>query len=854
MSSGMIDEDTANTINEGRETVWEFLVAVRNEFRKVFLVFAVGMVATVGAMQYYVWDLLRGITEARMTQQISSQYDILVRTPFDVILLQVKIGLVVGVILAFPVMLYYSREGLKQRGIWPDLPFSRKQLVVLGLISASLFVAGGAYAYFVFFPVMFNFLTTYTLNVGFSPQYDIVKWTNFILLLSASFGLAAQLPLVMSALSYLGIVPYETFRDKWRHAVLGIVVFGAFFSPPDPFTQLMWATPLVVLYGVSLYFSKFVTAFKRGESGKVRKNLAENWNRIAGTFALLGGAVFWLAENGAVAAINAALARVWALAASAGFPPGTRYGIVLEGLPLSGTELSVALGLAWGGALTFPLVVYYAWPQLEDRERGLDVDELSAEGVRAAPASVFADMSEAEALEHAQRSMDDDDPEKGQAILDRHDAVTAAQEDAGDGAAEGDAAAAEGDEDGTAADGETGGDRPDNVAGEAARDAGQRAQSASELAQRRTAGIFDAFTDEETTEDDIGGYYEDIKFVLDSLTSRMFHIVGVFMVVMAATFIALYRGGIEVLKSDFLSRLPPQVIDRAGGSIDIVALHPVEAILFEVKMSAIAGGVAVLPVLAYYAWPAIEQRFYGVTREFETEAPLSAVGANWNQLAGAAVLGGGATYYAIAQGLVAVPAVTVAGVGLTATQVGYAAVAAAALGPATVVGAYHAGASVKERIDHGGKQNVFALWLVTLVGGIVVGSALGYAYVAPAVISYLVEDSVRAEMIIAYRINNFFWLIFATTVGIGLLADVPLTMWLFHRGGIVGVETMQARWREACVAIFGVAAIVTPGSLLSMFMVAFPVAAAYLLGLGGLWLWTLPWRVRDRMVRLAGGG
>jgi sec-independent protein translocase protein TatC len=79
-------------------------------------------------------------------------------------------------------------------------------------------------------------------------------------------------------------------------------------------------------------------------------------------------------------------------------------------------------------------------------------------------------------------------------------------------------------------------------------------------------------------------------------------------------------------------------------------------------------------------------------------------------------------------------------------------------------------------------------------------------------------------------------------------------MWLFHRGGIVRFRTMRERWREVCVAVFGVAAIVTPESLLSMFLMAFPVAIAYIVGLVGLWAWTLPWRVRDRVTRLAGGG
>jgi sec-independent protein translocase protein TatC len=819
MSSSIVDEDTARTINEGRESLGEFVIAIRDEFRKVFLVFAVGMVGTVGAMQYYVWEILRGITEARMSQETTSQYDILVRTPFDVILLQVKIGLVVGVIVALPVLLYYSREGLERRGVWPDLDVARWKLAAIALLSLSLFAAGGAYAYFVFFPVMFNFLTEYTLKVGFAPKYDVVKWTQFILLLTASFGFAAQLPLVMSGLSYTEIVPYETFREKWRYAIMGIFLFGAVFSPPDPFTQIMWAIPLIVLYGISLYFAKFATAVRRDESAGIRRSLRTNWNRIAGTFVLASAGVYYFLQGGYVATLNDLLAQA---------PPAYRYEVVLEGLPLVGTELSLALGVAWGLAITVPVVVYYGWPQLEPREeRGLDLDELSVEGVRAAPASLFAELDEEEALAHARRAMDDDQPAKARTILDRHDAVTE-------------------DEDDESGDGEDDADRPDNMA-EDLGDAGP--DSAGELAQQRTAGIVDAFTEEETTEEDIGGYLDDIMFVLRSLTSRMFRIVGVFMVTVAVTFIGLYRGGIGLIKSDFLSRIPAEVLPEGG--VDIVALHPVEAILFEVKMSVIAGAVVVLPVVLYYAWPAIEERLHGITREFETEPPLAAVAAHWNQVAGAGVLGAGGAYYAITQGMVALPSPgPVAGVAVSSTQLGYAAVAVAGLVPATVAGGYHAGASIRERVRRGGKQNVFLVWMFTLAGGLVVGSALGYAFFAPAIISYLVEDAIRAEMIIAYRINNFFWLIFATTVGIGLLADVPLTMWLFHRGGIVRYETMRDRWREIVVAIFGVAAIATPESLLSMFLMSFPVAVAFLVGVAGLSAWTLPRRVRDRVLDL----
>ena len=869
MSSAMIDDDTRETVEAGRQRARDFLTAVRDDLRKAFVVFAVGLVATVVGLQQWGWDFLReDITMAHMDAATAAEFEVYIRTPFDVILLQAKIGLAVGAIMAIPVLLYLSRGKLKERGLWPRLPIPLWKLAGLAFMAFLLFMGGMAYAYYVFFPVMFNFLASYTIQIGFAPKFDLVMWTNFIILLTVSFGLAAQLPLAMSALSYSGIVTYETFRDKWRYAVLGIFVFGAFFSPPDPFTQLMWATPLVGLYAASLYLAKFFTAAGRGGSTQVRAKLRASWNRLAAAFVLFTAGVYYFLELGYVEDINAAVE-----------PAG--YRIALEGLVLSGTELHVALAVAWGLVLTFPLIVYYGMPELEPPAYMLDpsdvdIDDLDASGVKTAQPEVFEELEENEALAHAQKAMDDDDPEKARAILDRFDEVN---EESEDDEEEQDSAAvptadARVNADGTRVD-ESGG-------------------SATEAAQSAAATVVDEFTEEDTDEDDIGGYYYDIRFILESLTSKAFRVVGVFIATIAVTFLALYQGGFKMIQEDFLARLPEEVVDEeaiqdqtgsgagegaggeegaAGGAnggeaaelselVDIVALHPVEAILFEVKMSVIAGVIVTLPLVMYYAWPAIEQRFYGITREYDTEPPIAEIKAHWNQLAGAFVVGAGAAYYALTEGFVELPFETVylpaeeitsvgslEGLSLTLAVAGLVGLIAA-----TPVASFHAYESAVERIRHGGKRNVFLYWGGSLLFAVIVGSAIGYLYIAPTIISYLVYDALRAGMVIAYRINNFFWLVFATTAGIGLLASIPMTMWLFHRGGIVSFETMWGRWRGIVVLIFAISAVLSPSSMLTMFLVAVPVSIAYLIGLAGLWLVTLPWRVRDRLIEFVGSG
>ncbi|MDR5656232.1 twin-arginine translocase subunit TatC [Halodesulfurarchaeum sp. HSR-GB] len=712
---GPIDADTARSIESGRQTLGAILKTAQNRLKVVFVAFVVGLFAGVIAMRLYIWPTLKRDLLARGAAVIA-------QTPFDVILLQVKIGLAVGIIFALPVLLYYSKRPLADRGLIPDLHVPRWKLAIVALMAVFLSTIGIVYAYFLFFPIMFTFLAGNALGAGLAPLYSIVHWTEFILVLALSFGLAAQLPLLMTALSYTEIVPYETFRDKWKYAVIAIFSFGAMFSPPDPFTQLMWAFPLLLLYAFSLYLSKLVTAGKRGRRnldffGALRRRL----HRVAGTAVLGGGLVYWFYGAGGLELFNGSIRPALPTLVRPGPVPSAAAALGLSpGLALLVVVLIGAVVFAILGAL---VVLYRATmqaqpedglppkaatgePAAEPEEPLPDIDEVEgAEAVRALPIEVFAGMSEESALAAAQRAMDDGDPEKAEAIFERFD------------------------------------DAPEELKAE---------EESGGTFSQTTAGMVNAFTEEETTEDDIGGYYHDIAFILDSLRSRTFHLVGIFMVVMAGLFMFLYRGGIGTIRADFISRIPPEVRPDPAATQWPITLHPVEALVFEVKISMVIGAIVTLPVLFYYAWPALSER--GIIR---------------------------------------------------------------------------------------GDRRAVSLWGISIILGIIGGSIIGYLYVAPPIISYLVEDAIRAGMVVSYRVNNFFWMVFFTTAGVGLLADIPISMWLFHRGGIISYERMRRSWRGVVLVIFVFSTFFSSSSIWTMFLLAVPTSAAYVFGLGVLWVVTL---------------
>ena len=341
----------------------------------------------------------------------------------------------------------------------------------------------------------------------------------------------------------------------------------------------------------------------------------------------------------------------------------------------------------------------------------IDVGAMSARAIEATPAKAFLDLSEQQVLRYAEAALEADDHEKAQAILDKYDAAQEIDES------------------------------------QLEDDGGNTAEEGEEnIVTSTAAGILDPFTEDETTEDDIGGYYYDIAFIVESLTSKAIWVVGTFMVVMAGTFMWLYTGGIGDVTDLFFQNMPADLVEEP----EIVVLHPVEALIFMLKFSTLVGFLSIVPIVLYLAWPAIEER----------------------------------------------------------------------------------------GISSGGDRSILLYWggtLFLVLGG---GTALGFLYIAPTVISLLAWDVVNANMVIAYRISSFGWLIVYLTVGVGVLTMIPTTMVMFHHGNIVPYSRMRESWRGVVLALFALAGLFSPSGIFTMFIVAIPASIAYLLGLGLLWLYT----------------
>nr|WP_052428339.1 twin-arginine translocase subunit TatC [Actinopolyspora erythraea] len=184
--------------------------------------------------------------------------------PFEVFMLQLKVGLSLGAVLLSPVWLYqfwaFIAPGLHAR----ERKFAR---VFVG-IGSLLFIAGAALAYLIA-PKGLAFMSGFGGDAFFTSLTG-GEYINFVLLMLLFFGISFELPLVMVMLNRAGVVSYAKLRSWWRGSVFTLFVFAAIATPgQDPLSMLVLAAALCALYGLALLICR------SHDRSKARKQEAE---------------------------------------------------------------------------------------------------------------------------------------------------------------------------------------------------------------------------------------------------------------------------------------------------------------------------------------------------------------------------------------------------------------------------------------------------------------------------------------------------------------------------------------------------------------------------------------------------
>ncbi|MGA0415242.1 MAG: twin-arginine translocase subunit TatC [Flavobacteriaceae bacterium] len=163
-------------------------------------------------------------------------------------------SILAGFIVAFPYIIFefwrFISPGLLDR--------ERKHARGFIFMASLLFFIGVLFGYYIVTPLSINFLGNYTVSNEIFNDFDLSSYIGLLRASVLASGLIFELPIIIYFLSQIGVVTPEFLRKNRKFALVIVLSLSAIITPPDIASQIIVSIPILILYEVSIFISRFV--------------------------------------------------------------------------------------------------------------------------------------------------------------------------------------------------------------------------------------------------------------------------------------------------------------------------------------------------------------------------------------------------------------------------------------------------------------------------------------------------------------------------------------------------------------------------------------------------------------------
>ncbi len=234
-----------NMTSEDKQTIIEHLEALR----KALIISFTAIIIAAFASFYYSEQILAVITLPLR----SLNQKMIVTGVTEAFFVKLMLSFYAGFVISFPIV-SWSLWGFIKPALYPS---ERKYVYIFFPVTILLFAGGVLFSYFGVLRLVLNFFI-YIAGANLTPMFKVDQYVSFVTAFTLPFGIVFEMPVVVFVLTKLGIIKYESLTRNRKYALLIIVILAAALTPgPDPFSQLMMAVPVYLLYEISILVAKY---------------------------------------------------------------------------------------------------------------------------------------------------------------------------------------------------------------------------------------------------------------------------------------------------------------------------------------------------------------------------------------------------------------------------------------------------------------------------------------------------------------------------------------------------------------------------------------------------------------------